>query len=62
MMSRKMATIRYFEIRHYDVIISVYDLTNKISSRDSSYLVNAVMWQLWHFYERSYHNLNFIRI
>ena len=44
MMSTKMATIRYFEIRYYSVIISVYDVTSKVSSRDSSYLVNAVMW------------------
>ena len=28
----------------YDVIISVHDVTSKILSRDSSYIVNVVMW------------------
>ena len=28
----------------YDVIIYVHDVTNKILSRDSNYIVDAVMW------------------
>ena len=28
----------------YEDIISVYDLTNKMSSRDSDYIVDVVMW------------------
>ena len=49
MMSAKMATlgllkIRVFWKKHNDVIISVYDITNKILSPDSSYFVNLVMW------------------
>ena len=28
----------------YNVIISVHDVTNKIISRDSSYIVDVVMW------------------
>ena len=27
----------------YDVIISVYDVTNKVLSRDSNYIVDVVM-------------------
>ena len=49
MMSAKMATlgllkIKVFWKKHNDVIISVYDITNKTLSRDSSYFVNLVMW------------------
>ena len=28
----------------YDVIIPVHDVTNKILSRDSNYIVDVVMW------------------
>ena len=28
----------------YDVIISVHDVTNKILSRNSNYIVDVVMW------------------
>ena len=50
MMSAKMATpgllkITVFWNKGYDVIISVYDVTNKILSRDSNYIVDVVMWQ-----------------
>ena len=40
----------------YDVIISVYDVTNKVLSRDSNYIVDVVMWEKWwEKYERSNH-------
>ena len=50
MMSAKMATpgllkITVFWNKGYDIIISVYDVTNKILSRDSNYIVDVVMWQ-----------------
>ena len=49
MMSAKMATlgllkIKIFWYKGYDVIIFVYDVTNKILSRDSNHIVNMVMW------------------
>ena len=49
MMSAKMATLgllklKVFWNKGYGVIISVYDITNKILSRDSNYIVNVVMW------------------
>ena len=70
MMSAKMATpgllkIMVFWNKGYDVIISVDDATNKILSRDLNCIADGLMWSkfgIWVFYERSYHNLNFIRI
>ena len=49
MMSAKMATplllkIKVFWNKGYDVIIYVYDVTNKILSRDSNYIVDVVIW------------------
>ena len=49
MMSAKMATlgllkIKVFWNKGYDVIISVHDVTNKILSRDSNYIIDVVMW------------------
>ena len=49
MMSSKLASlgllkIKLFWNKDYDVIIFVHDLTNKILSRDSNYIVDAVMW------------------
>ena len=49
MMSAKMATpgllkITVFWNKGYDVIISVDDVTNKILSRDSNYIVDVVMF------------------
>ena len=49
MMSAKMATpgllkITVFWNKGYDVIISVDDVTNKILSRDSNYIVDLFMW------------------
>ena len=49
MMSAKMATldlpkIKVFWNKCYDVIISVHDVTIKISSRDSLYIVDVVIW------------------
>ena len=48
-MSAKMATpgllkIKVFWNKGYDVIISVHDVTNKILSRDSNYIIDVVMW------------------
>ena len=47
-MSAKMAILgllkfRVFSNKDYDVIISVYDVTNKILSPGSSYIVDMVM-------------------
>ena len=49
MMSAKMATPGFLKItvfwnKSYDVIISVDDVTNKILSRDSNYIVDVFMW------------------
>ena len=49
MMSAKLATlgllkIKVFWNKGYDVIISVHDVTNKILSRDSNYIIDVVMW------------------
>ena len=49
MTSTKMATlgllkIKVFWNKGYDIIICAYDVTNKISSRDSNYVLNLVMW------------------
>ena len=48
MMSAKMATpgllkIRVFRNKDYDVIISVHDVTNKVLSCDSNYIIDVVM-------------------
>ena len=49
MISAKMATpgllkITVFWNKGYDVIIPVHDVTNKILSRDSNYIIDVVMW------------------
>ena len=49
MMSAKMATpglckIKVFWKKVYDVIMFVNDITNKILSRDSNYIVDVVTW------------------
>ena len=49
MMSANMATpallkIKAFWNKGYYVIYSVYDVTNKILSNDSNYIMDAVMW------------------
>ena len=49
MMSAKITTpgllkIRVFWNKGYDIIIFVYDVTNKILSRDSNYIIDVVMW------------------
>ena len=48
MMSANMATPDLFKMllwnRGYDVIAFVYDVTNKMLSRDLNYIVDAVMW------------------
>ena len=48
MMSAKMATLAFLKIKllwnkGYGVIISVHDVSNKILSRDSNYIVDVVM-------------------
>ena len=48
MMSAKIATaallkIKVFSNKGYNVIYFVYDLTNKILSDDSSYIIDVVM-------------------
>ena len=48
MMLAKMATlgllkIKVFGNKGYNVIISVYDIINKNSSRDSNFIVDVVM-------------------
>ena len=49
MTSAKMATpaflkIKLFWSKGYDVIFSVHDVTNKIGSIDSNYVLDVVMW------------------
>ena len=49
MKSAKMATLGLIKIKLfwnqvYDVIISAHDVTVKILSRDSNYIVDVVMW------------------
>ena len=48
MISAKMATlgllkIKVFLNKYYDVIISAHDVTNKVLSRDSIYILDRVM-------------------
>ena len=50
MMSAKMTTLGLLKIKEflnkdYGIIFSVYDITNKILSRESNYIVDVVMWQ-----------------
>ena len=50
MVSSQMATPSLLKImvvwnKGYDVINSVDDVTNKILSRDSNYIVDVFMWQ-----------------
>ena len=49
MISQKMATlgllkIMVFQNKGYEVITSVYYVTNKVLSSDSNYLEDVVMW------------------
>ena len=49
MIAAKMVTasvlkIKVFWIKGYYVIYSVYDVTNKILSHDSNYIVDVIMW------------------
>ena len=49
MMSTKLATLGFLKIKVFwnkgdDVMISVHDVTNKTLSRNSSYIVDVVMW------------------
>ena len=70
MMSVKMATpglpkVKLFWNKGYDVMIYVYDVTNKILSRDSNYTIDVVMWPKFgnsSISMTSYNNLNCITI
>ena len=42
MISAKLAKIKVFWNKRYDVIISVYDVTNKILSCNSKHIVDVV--------------------
>ena len=49
MMLAKSATLSLLKIRifwnkGYDVILSAHDITNKILSNDSNYIVDVGMW------------------
>ena len=49
MMSAKLATLGLLKIKTFwnkgcDIIISVYDVTNIILSRDANYIVDVVVW------------------
>ena len=49
MMSAKMANLgclkkKVFQNKGYDIIISLHDVTNKILSCNSNYIVDVVMW------------------
>ena len=70
-MSAKLATlgllkIKVFRNKSYDVIISIHDVTRKILSRDSNYIVDLVMKQKFVNCNISvrevYRSPNFIRI
>ena len=36
--------IRVFSNNGYDIIISVHDVTNKMLSHDSNYIIDVVIW------------------
>ena len=49
MMWAKMATLGLLKIRvvwnkDYDIIVSIHDVTNKVLSYDSKYVIDVVMW------------------
>ena len=71
MMPAKMATsdlpkIKVFWKKYYDVLSFVIDVTNKILSRHSNYIVDAVTWPKFGnsniSMREGYHNVKFIRI
>ena len=45
MMSAKMATVGYLLIKVFSNKCYVYDITNKILSHKSNYIVDVVKWQ-----------------
>ena len=64
-MSAKLDTLGLLKInafwnKGYDIIISFHDVTNKILSLDSNYIVGVVMWPKFG-NSRNYHNLNLKR-
>ena len=42
--SPELLEIKMFQNIGYDVIIPEYDVTNKISSRGSNYILDVIMW------------------
>ena len=67
MMSAKMAILALLKIKvfwnkRYDFIISVQDITNKILSRDSNYIVDVVMWPKFGNFSISMREVNIISI
>ena len=52
--------IKVFWNEGYNAISFVQDVTNKISLRESNYIVDMLSWD--QVIKKSYHNLNFIRI
>ena len=59
--------IKVFWNKGSEWIISIHDSTIKVLSSSSDYKVDVVMWPnfgklLYHFYDRIYHRLNYIRI
>ena len=68
-MSEILAThllkMKVFSNKCYDVIIYVHDVTKPCHVTHiilKMRISTPKIWQLWHFYENSYHNFNFIRI
>ena len=49
MMTEKLVTLGLLKVKTFwdkdlDVIIRIHDVTSKISSRDSNYIANMIMW------------------
>ena len=44
LVSLSLYKTKIFQNKGYDVVIVDYDVTNKIVSRDSNYIVDLVMW------------------
>ena len=70
MVSAKLATLGLFKIKlcwskGHDIIITFHDITKKVLSRNSNYIIAVFMWPKFvnsNISMKSYYNLNFIRI
>ena len=63
--AKKLLKISVFWNKGYGVTITVHSVTNKCLSRNLHYVADVIIWSTIltsAFCERSYHNLNFIRI